>query len=79
MGANSLYICSSFADDRDQVRIFNYMKKEIKALSKFDLYIEMTDFRTMYPTVTYGDVYYVPNKYGMEYWGVIAIYMIDRN
>lgn len=55
------------------------MKKEIKALSKFDLYIEMTDFRTMYPTVIYGDVYHVGNGKWGEYWGVIATYLIDRN
>ena len=66
------YICSIFADDRDSLGIFNYMKKEIKALNKFDLFIEMNDFKTVYPTVTYGDVYHRLEYDGNEYWVVTA-------
>jgi hypothetical protein len=48
------------------------MKKEIKALNKFDLFIEMNDFKTVYPTVTYGDVYHRLEYDGNEYWVVTA-------
>jgi len=48
------------------------MKKVIKALNKMDLYIEMTDFKTVYPNVIYSDIKHTVENNGSEYWFIIA-------
>ena len=37
-----------------------------------DLYVEMTDFKTVYPNVTYSDIKHVLYGDGVEFWVVVA-------